>query len=326
MDLNGIRSRKVAFLGGVAAFVVVLAACTTTAGPPAITTTTLPPVGVHTDFVWNCEALQLVQVAVPGGITVSAPATVNSGENFTIDYVIDAFPVPASSNGAAISSVGGWNYKFTMPTNATFVSASLSGGQGYSGTATVDENNGVIEFAITGSTPALGTADFPIITVTMNATGPGGATIVTSVAGTSYADPGFSFVSGTQIGPVNTLCFPYAPAPVFSSTQIVGGAPAPVMPQAGECWGTPEVSYLQGAVFAKSYDNGACTDPEIGGLLLLIYSSPTMAEAADWCDFIASNGAGTGTLFNVADEGIVRVSDGAEAVADAWLCSAPAAP
>jgi hypothetical protein len=114
-----------------------------------------------------------------------------------------------------------------MPTNATFVSASLSGGQGYSGTATVTESSGVIDFAISGSTPALGTVDYPIITVTMNATGPSGAHIETSVAGSSYADPGFSFVSGTQIGSVGTVCFPYAPAPVFSTTQIVGGPPAP---------------------------------------------------------------------------------------------------
>ncbi len=277
--------------GGLAAIVMSLSGCTTSATPPTNTTTTLPPAGVHTDYTWDCQALGSVQVDVPGGITVSAPAAVQQGEDFTLDYVIDPITIPASNSGISINWVGGWNFKFTMPTNSTFVSASVSGGQGYSGVATVVESGGVIDFAISGTTPALGTVDYPIISVTMNTTGPG-ASIETSVAGTSYADAGFTFSSGTQIGPVETRCFPYDPAPTFSSTQILGGDPEPATgcyPGYGN-WlngnGVPSYSYegpinVQGNASLWANVDGTCVT---GGFVpITIVYGPDVAGADAKC-------------------------------------------
>jgi len=230
--------------GCVAAFVLVLAACTTTPGGPApVTTTTLPPSGAHTAYTWDCQAAGIQQVDIDGGITVDAPATVGQGQDFTIDYVIDQITIPSSGGGVGISAVGGWTFTFTMPTNATFVGASVSGGQGYSGTASVAESGGQIVFSISGEAPANGTVDYPVISVTMNASGTPGSVIETSVGGTSYGDPGLSFVSAiVGIGPVSTVCFPYAPAPIFSSTTIDAG---PI--QVGVCYninGVQSFNYL----------------------------------------------------------------------------------
>lgn len=300
MGIHRVRTTGGALVAGFAALALFMAACTTPAKPPTNTTTTLPPPGVHTDYLWNCQALGAVQVDVPGGITVSAPATVQPGSDFTIDYVVDPITIPASNSGATISWVGGWNYKFTIPANATFVSASLSGGQGYGGEATVAESGGVIDFAISGSTPALGTADYPVISVTMNASGPG-SVIETSVAGTSYADAGFTFSSGTQIGPVETRCFPYAPAPVFSTTQIAGGDPEPTTgcyPGYGN-WlngnGVPSYSYegpintLGNASLWANID-GTCTT---GGYVpITIVYGPDLSSADASCLAI------TGTVSN----------------------------
>ncbi len=245
---NGI-SRFGVPLGCVAAFAVVVAACAPPTVPTSVTTTTLPPPGAHTDYVLDCQALGAVQVDVAAGITVDAPATVEQGDHFTIDYVIDQTTIPSYSDPATISAVGDWLWRFPVPTNATFVGASLSGGQGYSGEATVAENMGYIEFAIPGSALATVTVDHPVISVELTASGPSGVDIESSIAGTSYAEPGMSFTSATNFGSIGTVCFPYAPAPVFSTTQIVGGDPEPATgcyPGSGD-WlygtGTPSYSY-----------------------------------------------------------------------------------
>ena len=201
--------------------VMFAAACTTPGGPPPTnTTTTLPPAGTYTDYLFDCQAAGAVQVDVPGGVTVDAPATVEGGESFTIEYVIDQIDIPASSPPATINWVGGWNFRFTKPTNATVVGTSVSGGQGYSGDATVTDTGSHLEFAISGTAPALGTVDYPVISVDLVADGPGGSFIETSIGGTSYGDPGLTFASSTNFGLVTTVCYPYAPVPTFSSTEI----------------------------------------------------------------------------------------------------------
>lgn len=225
MAVNRSRGRLSALvLGLVSAGVLLAAACTTTpTGPPPVTTTTLPPTGVHTDYQFNCQAAGAVQVDVPGGITVSAPATVAYGDQFTIDYVVDPITIPAYSAPATINWVGNWTFHFTIPTNSTFVSASVSGGQGYTGTAAVGEIGGQIVFEIIGTAPANNVVDYPVVSVTLEATGTAGSDIESSIGGTGYGDPGLTFLSSTNFGNVPTNCFPYAPVPTFSSTEIVGG-------------------------------------------------------------------------------------------------------
>ena len=231
MKVQALWSLRTAFGVGMAVFAVGLAACAPPTVPTTTTTTTLSPAGVHTDYTFNCEALGLVQVDVDAGITVDAPATVDPGETFNVDIVVDQITIPAAASGATISSVGGWNFKFPVPANSIFLGATLSGGQGYTGTATIEEIAGVIDFKINGTATALATVDYPKISVSLLATGPAGSDIDTTIGGTSYADAGLTFNSNTNFGAVSTRCFPYAPVPVFSSTHIEG---APL--QTGICY------------------------------------------------------------------------------------------
>ena len=245
--MRGFRATSVA---AAVALSVVMAACTTpavgggggggtttTAGPTTsttttsttTTTTTLPPGGPsYTVIDLDCNssaAGQNQQTDVAQGATVDAPGSVTAGNNFVVDYDADDLLVPAEAGGYTITQMGQWELKFPVPANATFVSATLVGGGGYTATPTVALNGSVVHFKLLDWVPPLTTIDFPNVVVTYQATGSAGSLVEPTMFGTSYGNWGLKFkntvtVFGFPVTATST-CFPTAPSPVLNTTAII---------------------------------------------------------------------------------------------------------
>jgi dehydratase len=122
-------------------------------------------------------------------LETDAPNSVEFGEDFKI--VIkppDNLPTPVPPNILELTQT---RLRFDLPTNATFHSASLKGGSGFT-SADVDEiDNGLLE-TVRGPVPGGGQFVFPDLTIKEEADFPD-TEIVTRVGGTSFDDPGLEF-------------------------------------------------------------------------------------------------------------------------------------
>lgn len=165
-------------------------------------------------------------------VTGSAPATTRPGAAVGITLTSGQGQIPSDQGGYKINYVRDLKLVAPFPTNSTYVSSSLSGG---TVKATIDTTGGKAAIKVTDRLP--GGSTFTLPTLTVNVTAGNSGSITTTLAGTSYADPGLTMVVNAQAGPfavnVPVSCYP-SPAPIFTTTAIGSGnatqAPQPAAP------------------------------------------------------------------------------------------------
>lgn len=131
---------------------------------------------------------------VDATVTASAPSTVAADSALTITESVGSITVPTSADGYTVKEIEGIALELPVPANATYDSASLSGGSDYgSGTPSVSESGGVITISIPG--PITAGTTFTLPTLTLNLTSGSSGTITSTLSGTSYSDPGLTFTA-----------------------------------------------------------------------------------------------------------------------------------
>ncbi|MER6076136.1 cyclase [Streptomyces sp. NPDC001817] len=161
--------------------------------------------------------------SLSAGVNVDAPASVPAGSTFDISIAPDPLTVPGSVSGYTVKSLSGVALAMPVPTNATLVRTTLSGGSGLgSGTPSVSVSGPNIVLSVPG--PITGGSSFTLPKVTLELTaGTSGTTINTQLAGSSYSDPGLTFTASVPFLwftiSVPTTCYP-SPNPVLSSTAV----------------------------------------------------------------------------------------------------------
>ncbi|MFC9997343.1 hypothetical protein [Nocardia sp. NPDC127526] len=152
-------------------------------------------------------------------VTGTAPASANPGAPVAITLTPAAGSVPATAGGYTINNVRDMQLLAPYPANSTYVSASLSGG---TVAATLDDSGGRLAVRVTE--PIRGGSTFTLPSITANVTAGDAGAITTTLAGTSYADPGLTLTANvrTPFGPLDipVACYP-DPAPTFTTTTIV---------------------------------------------------------------------------------------------------------
>ena len=172
-------------------------------------------------ITYNVQASALGQTAeltLDQDIDSTAPATVAPGG--AVQVVIDPAPneVPAEGGGYQIREIKNLALAMPVPANSTFVSASVSGG---SHPATVALEGNEIVLRVAG--PMAGGQSFELPTVTVNLTAGQSGAIETTLAGTSYDDPGLTFTAVIiAFGfPIDAAATAYpSPSPVLTTTTI----------------------------------------------------------------------------------------------------------
>lgn len=167
-------------------------------------------------------------------VTGTAPATTPPGSAVAINLVAGQGQIPADQGGYKINYVRDLKLIAPFPTNSTYVSSSLSGGTVH---ATIDTSGGNAAIKVTDRLPGGSTFTLPALAV--NVTAGNSGSITTTLAGTSYTNPGLTMVVNAQAGPfpvnVPVSCYP-SPAPIFTTTVIGSGkaqpAPQPAAPGA----------------------------------------------------------------------------------------------
>jgi dehydratase len=155
------------------------------------------------------------------GLDSTAPATVAPGAVFSV--VIDPAPnaVPAKVKDYTVREIKKLVLKLTVPANAKFQSAKVSGGAGLGSTPTVAVEGNNVVLKIAGPIKGGSAFELPTITVTLQAGGTGD--IVTKLTGTSYTDPGLTFTAAiTAFGfPIDAPATGYPdPNPPLTTTTI----------------------------------------------------------------------------------------------------------
>ncbi|MFI2242255.1 hypothetical protein [Streptomyces chrestomyceticus] len=154
------------------------------------------------------------------GFDVTAPAKVKPSATFTVALKGDPInPLPNINKKV-------WNLKmvYQLPQGASYVRHSLTGGSNLGASRQAVQVNGSrITLSATGPFKAGEDAFLPTLNVVLKAPSSSGA-LVTSVAGTSYDDPGFRWTSEDPAdGTAHDLqCYPDPAAPVELSRTVVG--------------------------------------------------------------------------------------------------------
>ncbi|MCK2241072.1 MULTISPECIES: cyclase [unclassified Crossiella] len=153
-------------------------------------------------------------------LTATAPATVAPGGE--VSAVFDPAPnkVPDKVGNYTLREIKNFVLTVPVPANSTYVSATLSGGSGV-GTPTITKVGNNLEVKL--SAALKGGADFEIPTITVKLTAGASGTIETKLGGSSFADPGLTFIAtAVALGfPVDapTKCYPN-PNPALTTTTI----------------------------------------------------------------------------------------------------------
>ncbi len=153
------------------------------------------------------------------GFDTTAPAKVKPLSTFTVAFKPDPInPVPDFNKKV-------WDVKmvYELPKAATYIKHSLTGGSNLGESKqTVQVNGSRITLSATGPFAADEDAFLPTLNVVLKA--PASGTLVTSVAGTSYDDPGFRWTSEDPAdGTAHDLqCYPDPAQPVELSRTTVG--------------------------------------------------------------------------------------------------------
>ncbi|MEU7143328.1 hypothetical protein ABZ942_28065 [Nocardia sp. NPDC046473] len=167
-------------------------------------------------------------------VSGSAPATTPPGSAVAITLTSGQGQIPSNQGGYKINYVRDLTLIAPFPTNSTYVSSSLTGG---TVNATIDTSGGHAAIKVTNR--LTGGSTFTLPTIGVNVTAGNSGSITTTLAGTSYTDPGLTMTVNAQAGPfavnVPVSCYP-SPAPIFTTTVIGSGkatqAPQPAEPSA----------------------------------------------------------------------------------------------
>jgi dehydratase len=153
--------------------------------------------------VWDCQARPPIgdpqQVVLDAAITGTAPASVAPGSDFDVTLEPQPTTVPATANGFPVNFLKDLQLRTPVPAGTTLRGVTLSGGSNLgTGIPTVAEANGIVTLTVPG--PLLGGTDIqePAIHLALTATAAAGAAITTSLAGSSYTDPGLSYTANVQ--------------------------------------------------------------------------------------------------------------------------------
>ncbi|AHH95046.1 cyclase [Kutzneria viridogrisea] len=165
---------------------------------------------------------QTANLTLTQNVDSAAPATVAAGGALTIELAPTTNTVPGSAGGYTVNSVKNLSLIVPIPANSTYVSASLSGGSGLGSTPpTVSVVGKNVVASVPG--PIKGGASFQLPKLTLNLTAGSTGTIDSTLAGTSYTDPGLTFTATISVigFPVDapTTCYP-SPSPKLTSTTI----------------------------------------------------------------------------------------------------------
>jgi dehydratase len=164
---------------------------------------------------------QTSNLSLTQDVDATAPATVSAGGSLSIVLASGTNTIPASAGGYTIKSVKDFSLVVPIPANSTYVSATLSGGSGLNSTPTISKVGDTLVTTVPG--PINGGATFQLPALTLNLTAGSAGTITSTLAGTSYTDPGLRFTATISVVgfPIDapTACYP-SPAPTLTSTTV----------------------------------------------------------------------------------------------------------
>jgi dehydratase len=199
-----------------------------TLGIAAVLAGAAPAVAAPTTVPWDCQARPPIggpqQLNLPTDVDGTAPATVASGGALEIVLTPQPLTVPTTANGFAVASLKDVTLKAPIPANSTLSGVTLTGGSGL-GTAPpkVAVAGGFATLTVPGPLAGGAVIQLPAIHLALTATGAAGSTITSTVAGTSYTDPGLTFTANVKIFfgtiPVPGSCYAH-PVPTLTSTTI----------------------------------------------------------------------------------------------------------
>jgi dehydratase len=164
------------------------------------------------------------QLTLDTSMEADAPATVAPGANFEVTLAPAAMTIPGTSGNYTVNNLTNMTLKVPVPANTTYVSSTLVGGSNTgSGTPTVTEANNVVTVTVPGPMAGGSTVQLPALHLTLTASGAAGSTITTTLAGTSYTDPGLTFTANVKVTVISVdvpaACYGN-PAPTFTTTTI----------------------------------------------------------------------------------------------------------
>jgi dehydratase len=184
---------------------------------------------------FDCQATPPVgaaqQLTLDTSMEADAPATVAPGDTFVVNLAPDAMAVPATAGGYTVNKLTNVTLKVPVPANSTYVSATLDGGSNIgTATPTVSEADNVVTVTVPGPLAGGSTVQLPALHMTLTASGDAGSSIQTTLAGTSYTDPGLTFTANVKVTFLNVdvpaTCYGN-PAPIFTTTTIQAPSDAP---------------------------------------------------------------------------------------------------
>ncbi|MEV6596280.1 cyclodehydratase [Actinoplanes sp. NPDC051346] len=164
------------------------------------------------------------QLPLSTSIQADGPATVEAGADFDLTLAPDSMTAPSTAGGFTVNNLRTLVLRVAVSPGASVQSATLSGGVNIgSGTPTVAHTTDLVTATVPGPIGGGTTFQLPTLHLRLTATGAAGTAIVTTLAGTSYADPSLTFTANVRLGPLSvnvpTSCYP-TPSPIFTSTTI----------------------------------------------------------------------------------------------------------
>lgn len=173
---------------------------------------------------YACQAKaagQTSNLSLTQDVDGAAPATVSAGGALSIVLTPATNKIPGSAGGYTVKSVKNLTLTVPIPANSTYVSATLTGGSGLNSTPTISKVGNTLVTTVPG--PINGGATFQLPALTLNLTAGSAGTITSTLAGTSYTDPGLNFTATVSVFgfPIDapTACYP-SPSPTLTSTTV----------------------------------------------------------------------------------------------------------
>ncbi|MEU7906541.1 cyclodehydratase [Actinoplanes sp. NPDC049118] len=187
-----------------------------------------PAVAAPTPVTWDCQARPPIggpqQLSLDTPITGSAPESVPIGSDFEIVAEPQPLTIPSSTGGYTVRHIKNLKVSTPVPAGAAFRGVTLTGGSNLgTGVPTASESAGMVTVTVPGPLAGGSTVQLPRIHLAVTATAPAGSAIVSTLAGTSYTDPGLTFTANVRVLftsiDVPTSCFT-SPSPALTSTVV----------------------------------------------------------------------------------------------------------
>jgi dehydratase len=187
-----------------------------------------PAAAAPEPVTWDCQARPPIggpqELSLDTVVTGTAPESVPSGSDFEIAAETQPLTIPASTGGYTVRHLKNLKVRTPVPAGAGFRGVTLTGGSNLgTGVPTASESAGMVTVTVPGPLAGGSTVQLPTIHLAVTATAPAGSTITSTLAGTSYTDPGLTFTANVKVLlsgiDVPTSCFT-SPSPVLTSTVV----------------------------------------------------------------------------------------------------------